>query len=685
MERKTPSIKVISLAEFRRRQPAERLAVIERTQAEMAKSGNHEYAEKARRLAEMITAEIAIYREEAKGVLSGIRQSVVGKIAAIGLSLAIFSSCATENTLDVKKSKQKLEQKTAATKPPLPSGLQQDETGYTITKAPTTEEKTPTSIEDVSASTSVETVDPVDKLIDRQHWEKVPIGIRMGDFIKKFEPDWGKVDLQRLVSKRGHTPADTGNLLAGEEYTVMPDVRTAHTLSRILSGQLKLSPQAWQAARDRASAKAKQSPKTKTTQVEQLTGHNGTSAAKPHRGMGAQDFCVENAKNLSNKKDRAAWQHYVQLLGADTWRYLVEESTGKRVKNPRTDLKYDKRYALVISNTELAAAYHLTPDHTQVRTTKYHKPKVATEPETKPDITIVKATSKPIEAANTTVKATKPHKPKVATKLVNQTPTTTNLKTKPDITIVKATSKPIEAANTTVKPEKLKPTGIMTRITLNQRPITADLATVSSLRAIHAVAQNANIVVKGKKGLMIGAIKTSSLRSRELQTKLKATLKGPVATPGKSLHEKGLAIDLYPDHTYIAQLKPIMEANGWHQPLPSNDPAHFIWTGQRTVAATNTQERLASKHQKLFQQTAKLKEQYRHISQNEFGKLYQKARGHLRETDNLLVQARTTTTVNFTKVKALTLKRNEAAEQVQALEQLWQTRQQLDKTFKKAS
>ncbi|TNV76322.1 hypothetical protein FGO68_gene15920 [Halteria grandinella] len=45
----------------------------------------------------------------------------------------------------------------------------------------------------------------------------------------------------------------------------------------------------------------------------------------------------------------------------------------------------------------------------------------------------------------------------------------------------------------------------------------------------------------------------------------------PVAKPGTSNHEGGVAIDV-PNHGYW---QPILTSNGWRYPLPSADPVHF--------------------------------------------------------------------------------------------------------------
>ncbi len=92
-------------------------------------------------------------------------------------------------------------------------------------------------------------------------------------------------------------------------------------------------------------------------------------------------------------------------------------------------------------------------------------------------------------------------------------------------------------------------------------------------------------------GLRIGATATSTLRTTQQQQKLYDTyLKGgpQAAKPGTSAHEKGLAIDLYPDQAYIEKMKPIMEANGWVQNAGEADKGHFEYVGKEEIGLSKT-------------------------------------------------------------------------------------------------
>ena len=72
----------------------------------------------------------------------------------------------------------------------------------------------------------------------------------------------------------------------------------------------------------------------------------------------------------------------------------------------------------------------------------------------------------------------------------------------------------------------------------------------------------------------------SGLRTRSQQAALwerRATNPYPVARPGTSDHERGLAIDV--PRTDVADLRRVARAAGLCQPLPTTDPIHFIVCG----------------------------------------------------------------------------------------------------------
>jgi hypothetical protein len=69
---------------------------------------------------------------------------------------------------------------------------------------------------------------------------------------------------------------------------------------------------------------------------------------------------------------------------------------------------------------------------------------------------------------------------------------------------------------------------------------------------------------------------SSGWRSRAQQAALwaqRATNPYPVARPGTSMHERGLAIDV--PRAFVATLRRVATAAGLCQPLPVSDPVHF--------------------------------------------------------------------------------------------------------------
>ncbi|HET7721785.1 MAG TPA: M15 family metallopeptidase, partial [Acidimicrobiales bacterium] len=69
---------------------------------------------------------------------------------------------------------------------------------------------------------------------------------------------------------------------------------------------------------------------------------------------------------------------------------------------------------------------------------------------------------------------------------------------------------------------------------------------------------------------------TSGYRSTEAQAQLYANRAAnpyPVAAPGSSMHERGLAIDVPAD--FVPQLLAVAPRAGLCQPYPADDPIHF--------------------------------------------------------------------------------------------------------------
>jgi LAS superfamily LD-carboxypeptidase LdcB len=72
----------------------------------------------------------------------------------------------------------------------------------------------------------------------------------------------------------------------------------------------------------------------------------------------------------------------------------------------------------------------------------------------------------------------------------------------------------------------------------------------------------------------------SGLRTRAQQQALwdrRHTNPYPVARPGTSDHERGLAVDV--SRSSVAELAAVAPAAGLCQPLPETDPVHFVVCG----------------------------------------------------------------------------------------------------------
>ena len=112
---------------------------------------------------------------------------------------------------------------------------------------------------------------------------------------------------------------------------------------------------------------------------------------------------------------------------------------------------------------------------------------------------------------------------------------------------------------------------------------------IGDVRAAARAARSADAATRGLDERLVGAIAAaevllgepvpivSGFRSRTAQERLwaqRATNPYPVAMPGTSLHERGLAIDVPP--TFAARLAGVAGAVGLCRPLSVTDPVHFV-------------------------------------------------------------------------------------------------------------
>lgn len=151
----------------------------------------------------------------------------------------------------------------------------------------------------------------------------------------------------------------------------------------------------------------------------------------------------------------------------------------------------------------------------------------------------------------------------------------------------------------------IAPTGKLASATFAGRSITLD----SGALAAFSMANDAAIAA-GLGGIQTGAVHTSSFRSDDAQRALygkgrsvDALLSADFSPeeakaysrPGESQvtwtmdsrHKSGMAIDIFPDHNYIAKVKPFLEAQGWVQTLPGQDAGHFEFKGRAGTSATS--------------------------------------------------------------------------------------------------
>lgn len=137
-----------------------------------------------------------------------------------------------------------------------------------------------------------------------------------------------------------------------------------------------------------------------------------------------------------------------------------------------------------------------------------------------------------------------------------------------------------------------QPSGQVASANINGRNLTLDTGALQS-------AEKMNQILAPFGGLRIGAQDSATTRDQAQTIKAMADrfkvpfdAKNPnntaaklraaghqIADVGASNHEKGIAMDLYPDQAYINQVKPYLLANGWTQPIPNGDAGHFEFVG----------------------------------------------------------------------------------------------------------
>jgi len=151
------------------------------------------------------------------------------------------------------------------------------------------------------------------------------------------------------------------------------------------------------------------------------------------------------------------------------------------------------------------------------------------------------------------------------------------------------------------KSASIQPTGNVETKSFAGRAVTLDTGAMASFALANQSALNAGV---GE--IKVGGTSTSSLRdqsatiagmvntwnsknkediiefNQDAPNNAAAALRNRgirVANVGSSLHENGLALDIYPDASYIAKVKPFLTAAGWRQPLPIDDAGHFEFMG----------------------------------------------------------------------------------------------------------
>ena len=111
-------------------------------------------------------------------------------------------------------------------------------------------------------------------------------------------------------------------------------------------------------------------------------------------------------------------------------------------------------------------------------------------------------------------------------------------------------------------------------IDLNGRRIIALPFFLEAILKIDADLKCQGIGLDTKKGLICGAVETSSWRSEALQKQLYN--KGASKTMFSN-HRRGVALDIFPDRKYIERIDATMEKYGLKNDLGDWDFGHYNW------------------------------------------------------------------------------------------------------------
>jgi hypothetical protein len=338
-------------------------------------------------------------------------------------------------------------------------------------------------------------------------------------------------------------------------------------------------------------------------------GHNGTAFAAARAGETGASFL-----NRLSQRD-ASYAYFKKLavqVGIDPSVLLVNYQTAERL-TAGAELVEGQKYAVRVTEAKI----------TELETARQAKLTAAK--------TIKETASEPTVANDADAKTVK------------------KLTTARAEILAQAPAEKAPAANESTK--KIESTGTIVRIALNGTPAMIDQALVAPMRAADAAAKKAGIGINGKKGLVLSNPKTATYRDQaktiegmakrhrvpfdaESPNTAAAALRAHgimVADVGMSNHEKGAAIDLYPDHAYIRAIKPILIANGFMQPMPDKDAGHFEKGGELTASAAAAQDKFAAAEPPAIIVASAA---FNRLDNATTGRAYQRARGKLRVLQN---------------------------------------------------
>lgn len=453
-------------------------------------------------------------------------------------------------------------------------------------------------------------------------------GLTASQYLAKFHvyPKGEEVNeyLARLVNIKngkllGHTPKNDRDVIAGASYVLAPDAETAREIRSALLNEKK------------------------------VIGKNATeSVTVMKRGQGPQEFVQWVVSQLREKMkggkisraDRhaaASWDFFAELLGQNAWKYLYHGKTNERLTDPKR-LMLGQPYYLKVTEAELIVLYGLHEKKTASNNTsaKTTEPNASRQPsewmqELAKAAKATKAAEQQAEldaklrelAASRTESNKKRWGNYLKRSLGRDAGGDVGTATMPKQNTPKSKTHKLHRK---AAPEKIslhqrhreserKHTRLESAM-LNNRKVTLQ---PEALRQLIAADERLKSLSGGEYSIRV----ISSHRTLRKQEELWKKYNGikPVAYPGRSYHNIGLAIDNETSSKKEMQYAEMaLAAHGYVREV-ANDRNHFIYVGVRSAKAKTAEKTTSTSQEKSSEKVVSL-DAWREQARQDLGKIF---------------------------------------------------------------